>query len=64
MDDGPLIEKPDLTLAGLQKQDISEMSVSDLHERISAMESEIKRCRDAIKSRDATRNAAEQLFKS
>lgn len=45
-------------------QDLSAMSEPDLAARIAAMETEIARCRDAIKARQATKNAAAAFFKS
>ena len=59
----PMREKPDLLLSGLSKQDLYEMSVEDLEARIAALEAEIARCREAIGRRQATRSAADQLFK-
>jgi uncharacterized small protein (DUF1192 family) len=43
--------------------DLYTMSVSDLEERIAAMESEIARCREAIAQRNATKDAAAAFFK-
>ena len=57
-------KKPDLTLASLGKDDLYEMSVADLQERIESLRAEISRCEDAIKNRGDTRAAAENLFKS
>jgi len=54
---------PDLELAFLAKQDLSTLSVEDLHARIGAMEAEIERCRQAVNARGATRDAADKLFK-
>jgi uncharacterized small protein (DUF1192 family) len=44
-------------------QDISTLSVVELEARIAALEAEIVRTREALKARDATKNAAESIFK-
>ena len=44
-------------------QDLSAMSEFELNARISAMETEIARCREAIKARQATKAAASAFFK-
>lgn len=44
-------------------QDLSAFSEHELAARISRLESEIARCREAIKARQATRNAADSFFK-
>ena len=62
-EDGPK-EKPDFTLDGLRKQDLSTLSVEDLEERIANLRNEIARCEVAIGDRGATRAAAENLFKA
>jgi uncharacterized small protein (DUF1192 family) len=43
--------------------DLYTLSVSDLEERIAAMEHEIARCREAISQRNATKDAAAAVFK-
>jgi uncharacterized small protein (DUF1192 family) len=43
--------------------DLYTLSVSDLEERIAAMEGEIVRCREAMAQRNATRDAAASFFK-
>lgn len=63
MDDQVRTEKPDLTLGDLKKQDLYEMSVSDLEERIAALKEEITRCEAAMKDRGSSRAAADKLFK-
>jgi len=63
MDDQPLNEKPDMTLAYLVKQDLYTLSVGDLEERIEALKAEIARCENALKNRGDTRSEAEKLFK-
>ncbi len=63
MDDQPLNEKPDLSLAFLAKQDLYALSVDDLDERIAALKAEIERCEAAKGDRGSTRDAAEKLFK-
>ncbi|MEL6507019.1 MAG: DUF1192 domain-containing protein [Pseudomonadota bacterium] len=55
---------PDLLLGFLEKQDLSDLSVGDLTARIGAMEAEITRCRGLITARDASRSAAENVFKT
>lgn len=44
-------------------EDISAMSAFELEERIKDMETEIARCREAIKARAATKSAADAFFK-
>ncbi len=44
-------------------EDISALSEFELQARITALESEIARCRQAIESRKATRSAADSFFK-
>lgn len=44
-------------------QDISAFSEHELAARISMLEGEIARCREAIKARQATRSAADLFFK-
>ena len=44
-------------------QDISALSVVELEARITALENEILRSREALKARAATRNAADAAFK-
>ncbi len=56
--------KEDLMLAHLIKQDLYDLSVEDLSERITNMEAEIARCRQLIDKRGSSRQAAESLFKS
>ena len=53
--------KPKLEI--VMGQDISALSVIELEERIAALEAEIVRTREALKSRDATKQAAESIFK-
>jgi uncharacterized small protein (DUF1192 family) len=55
----PSIKIPEFALG----QDLSAMSEGELTARIAAMEGEIARCRDAIKARQTTRNAAAAFFK-
>ncbi len=55
----PRIKTPEFALG----QDLSAFSEHELAARIAAMENEIARCRDAIKSRQATKNAAAAFFK-
>lgn len=44
-------------------QDLSTLSEHELTARIQALESEIARCREAIKARQATKAAAGAFFK-
>ena len=62
MDEEAINEKPDLTLGYLAKQDLYELSVGDLEERISALKAEIKRCEDALSDRGDSRSEADKLF--
>ena len=45
-------------------QDISALSVIELEQRISALQGEIARSKEALKARTATKSAAEAVFKS
>jgi uncharacterized small protein (DUF1192 family) len=56
---GPRIKPAEFALG----QDLSTFSEHELAARIAAMETEIARCRDAMKARQATRNAADAFFK-
>ena len=56
----PRIKTPEFALG----QDLSTFSEHELQARIAAMETEIARCHDAIKARQATKNAAAAFFKS
>lgn len=44
-------------------EDISSLSQFELQGRIAALESEIARCHEAIAARQATRSAADSVFK-
>ena len=44
-------------------EDLSELSAPELETRIGELESEISRCRDAVKARNATKSAAATFFK-
>jgi uncharacterized small protein (DUF1192 family) len=55
----PKKPKPDIVIG----QDLSAMSEFELASRITALESEIARCREAIASRKATKQAADSFFK-
>jgi len=44
-------------------KDLSNLSISDLHDYIAAMEAEIARARDMIRSKEASRAGAEAFFK-
>jgi uncharacterized small protein (DUF1192 family) len=55
----PRKKLPDIVLG----EDISALSAHELEVRITRLEEEVVRCREAIKSRHATRSAAEDFFK-
>jgi uncharacterized small protein (DUF1192 family) len=57
--DEPRKKLPDIVLG----QDISTLSAHELESRIARLDEEIARCREAIKSRLATKSAAESFFK-
>ncbi|MEL6212244.1 MAG: DUF1192 domain-containing protein [Pseudomonadota bacterium] len=57
-------EKPDLTLSKLGKDDLYELSVGDLEDRIASLKAEIARCEKAMADRGGARSEAEALFKS
>jgi uncharacterized small protein (DUF1192 family) len=44
-------------------EDLSAMSELELTARIGALDGEIARCREAIKSRQATKSAADAFFR-
>ena len=44
-------------------QDLSHMSVHELEARIAALEAEVVRSREALRSRAATKTAADAFFK-
>jgi uncharacterized small protein (DUF1192 family) len=44
-------------------QDLSAMSAHELETRISALEEEIARCRDAISARSSTKAVADAFFR-
>jgi len=64
MDEEILSEQPDLALGFLAKQDLYNLSVDDLDERIAALKAEIIRSEAAKSDRGATLSEAEKLFKS
>jgi uncharacterized small protein (DUF1192 family) len=53
-------KKPDNSVLG---EDISALSAHELEARIARLEDEVRRCREAIGARLATRSAAEGFFK-
>ena len=55
----PRKKLPDIVLG----EDISALSAHELELRITRLEQEVARCREAIASRQATRSAAENFFK-
>ncbi len=56
-------ETLDLTLSKIGRQDLYTLSVGDLRERIVSLQTEIRRCEEALALRDTTKSAAEKLFK-
>ncbi|MEM9705314.1 MAG: DUF1192 domain-containing protein [Pseudomonadota bacterium] len=54
----------DTPLALLQREDLYDLSVEDLEERIQALDTEMQRCRAALKERGGAKAAADALFKS
>ena len=44
-------------------EDLSAMSADELEARIASLEAEIARSREALRSRTATKNAADAFFK-
>jgi len=55
----PKKKLPDVVLG----EDLSTMSAHELEHRISLLETEVARCREAISARHATRSAADTFFK-
>ena len=55
----PRKKAPEIVLG----EDLSAMSEFELNARISALEVEIGRCREAINARRATKSAADSFFK-
>jgi uncharacterized small protein (DUF1192 family) len=55
----PRKKLPDIVLG----EDIATLSAHELGNRIAALEAEIARCREAIRARDATKSAADAVFK-
>ncbi|HUO88393.1 MAG TPA: DUF1192 domain-containing protein [Rhizomicrobium sp.] len=55
----PRKKQPEITLG----EDISAMSAHELEKRIAVLEGEIARCREAITQRQATKSAADAVFK-
>ncbi len=55
----PRKKAPEIVLG----EDLSAMSEFELNARITALETEIARCRDAIGARKATKSAADSFFK-
>ena len=56
-------EAADVTLQKLAKEDLYDLSVEDLEERIVSLKAEIERCESALEKRDSTKAAADKLFK-
>jgi uncharacterized small protein (DUF1192 family) len=50
-------------VATIMGEDLSAMSVHELEARIASLEAEIARTKDALRSRTATKNAADAVFK-
>lgn len=61
IDDDTPTPKPSSHVVG---EDLSALSVDELEERIDVLEGEIVRLREAMRAKEATRSAADQLFKS
>ena len=55
----PKKKAPEIVLG----EDLSTLSAHELEHRISLLETEIARCREAITSRHATKAAADTFFK-
>jgi uncharacterized small protein (DUF1192 family) len=55
----PKKKAPDVVLG----EELSAMSAHELEARISALEAEIVRCREAIRARLATKSVADAFFK-
>jgi uncharacterized small protein (DUF1192 family) len=55
----PKKKAPDVVLG----EELSAMSAHELEARISALEAEIVRCREAIRARLATKSVADGFFK-
>jgi uncharacterized small protein (DUF1192 family) len=55
----PKKKAPEIVLG----EDLAAMSAHELELRISALEAEIARCREAISARTATKSAADAFFK-
>ena len=55
----PRKKAPEIVLG----EDLSTMSEHELEARISTLDAEISRCREAILARRATRSAADSVFK-
>jgi uncharacterized small protein (DUF1192 family) len=55
----PKKKAPDVVLG----EELSAMSAHELEARISALETEIVRCREAIRARLATKSVADAFFK-
>lgn len=55
----PRKKLPDIVLG----EDIGALSAHELEARIARLEDEIARCHEAIKSRHATKSAAENFFR-
>jgi uncharacterized small protein (DUF1192 family) len=57
-------EEPKKKRAGIVLgEDLSELSAPELELRISELESEIARCREAVKARNSTKSVAATFFK-
>jgi uncharacterized small protein (DUF1192 family) len=61
--DDPLAKRPDDPVSLLVRQDLDPLSVTELEARISALESEIARCRAKIDKAVNHRLTAEALFR-
>ena len=55
----PRKPKPDIVMG----EDLSAFSAHELEKRVVALETEIVRTKDALRSREATKNAADAFFR-
>ena len=62
MDDEQALENPDLGLAFVAKQDLYNLSFSDLEERIENLNLEITRGTSVIGKRGNSKAAADEIF--
>ena len=63
MDLDDALPRPSDLLAQLVRQDLDPLSVAELEARITALESEIARCRDRMQRAVNHRASADELFR-